>query len=82
MRSKAGRQLFRGYIVHTSFVQFGRLEITCELDEDQACACSTRMEVLKRVTGGGYLVAGAHLDFRGIGQATQSSLADAFRPLS
>lgn len=81
VRSKAGRLLFWGDIVHAPFVQFGRPEITWELDEDQAWARSTRMEVLKRVTASGYLVAGAHLDFPGIGQVTQSGQAYAFRPL-
>lgn len=81
VRSKAGRLLFWGDIVHAPFVQFGRPEITWELDEDQAWARSTRMEVLKRVTGAGYLVAGAHLDFTGIGQVTRHSEAYSFRPL-
>ena len=79
--SKAGRLLFWGDIVHAPFVQFGRPEITWELDEDQAWARSTRMDVLRRVTGGGVLVAGAHLDFPGIGQVTRSGQAYAFRPL-
>jgi hypothetical protein len=36
LRSKAGRRLLWGDIVHAPFVQFGRPEITWELDEDQA----------------------------------------------
>ena len=64
--------LIWGDIVHVPSIQFARPEITWEFDADQAQARSTRKRILDRAARPGVFVAGAHLDFPGVGSVVQA----------
>ncbi|ANF59586.1 hypothetical protein A5892_09065 [Halotalea alkalilenta] len=82
VRSDAGRLLVWGDIVHVPFIQFERPEITWQFDGDQSRAREARMAILERVAQPDYLIAGAHLDFPGIGSVTRAEQGFSFKPLS
>jgi glyoxylase-like metal-dependent hydrolase (beta-lactamase superfamily II) len=65
--SSVGHLYAWGDIIHVPSVQFGRPEITWEYDSDQARARAARLALLGLVARPDCLVAGAHLDFPGIG---------------
>ncbi|WP_316681391.1 MBL fold metallo-hydrolase [Ralstonia flaminis] len=69
--SSAGHLLVWGDIVHVPSIQFGRPELTWEFDDNQPKARAVRREVLERTAHPKYYVAGAHLDFPGIGQVVK-----------
>jgi len=69
--------LIWGDIVHVPSIQFTRPEFTWEYDADQAQALLTRKMFLERAARQGVFVAGAHLDFPGIGSVTR--VAEAYR---
>jgi glyoxylase-like metal-dependent hydrolase (beta-lactamase superfamily II) len=73
--------LIWGDIVHVPSIQFARPEITWEYDADQDEARATRADVLRRVSGPGRYVAGAHLEFPGVGRVTESGPTYVFRPI-
>jgi hypothetical protein len=52
-------------------IQFERPELTWEYDANQTEARSTRQRLLRRAAQPGFYVAGAHLDFPGVGTVTQ-----------
>ncbi|MFD5831661.1 MBL fold metallo-hydrolase [Lentzea sp. NPDC060358] len=68
VRSEAGHLLVWGDTVHVPSVQFARPEVTWELDADQDLARAARLELLARLAAPGHFVAGAHLDWPGIGR--------------
>jgi len=63
--------LIWGDIVHVPSIQFARPEITWEYDTDQAEARATRERLMRRASKPGFFVAGAHLDFPGIGRIAE-----------
>jgi glyoxylase-like metal-dependent hydrolase (beta-lactamase superfamily II) len=70
--SAAGETLLIwGDIVHVPSIQFARPELTWEYDANQTEARSTRQRLLRRAVQPGFYVAGAHLDFPGVGTVTQ-----------
>ncbi|MBR0644475.1 MBL fold metallo-hydrolase [Plastoroseomonas hellenica] len=73
--------LIWGDIVHVPSIQFIRPELTWEFDADQAQARSTRRRILDRAARPGVFVAGAHLDFPGIGSVTRAGQAYDFSPV-
>ncbi|HWL68906.1 MAG TPA: MBL fold metallo-hydrolase [Geminicoccus sp.] len=73
--------LIWGDIVHVPSIQFARPELTWELDRDQVQARSTRAQILDRAAWPGMFVAGAHLDFPGIGSVARDGDAFRFSPL-
>jgi len=75
--SGGAKLLIWGDIVHVPSIQFARPSLTWEFDADQPQARSTRMAMLDRAARPGIHVAGAHLDFPGIGSVTRAG--DAFR---
>jgi glyoxylase-like metal-dependent hydrolase (beta-lactamase superfamily II) len=75
--SAEGELLIWGDIVHVPSIQFTRPELAWEYDADQAQARLTRKIFLERAARPGVFVAGAHLDFPGIGSVTR--IADAYR---
>lgn len=79
--SSAGRLLVWGDIIHVPSVQFGRPEISWEYDSNQSRARDTRLALLERAARPNYFVAGAHLDFPGIGSVTASGGSFAFHPV-
>ncbi|MDR1607591.1 MAG: MBL fold metallo-hydrolase [Deltaproteobacteria bacterium] len=60
--------LLWGDIVHAYLVQFARPQTTVSYDVDPQAAAATRALILKKAAEAGYLVAGAHLPFPGLGQ--------------
>jgi len=65
--------LIWGDIVHVPSIQFARPELTWEYDADQTKARSTRERLMRRACRPGTFVAGAHLDFPGIGAVTEAA---------
>jgi glyoxylase-like metal-dependent hydrolase (beta-lactamase superfamily II) len=59
--------LIWGDIVHVPSIQFTRPELSWEFDTDQVQARSTRQRMLARAARPNVFVAGAHLDFPGVG---------------
>ncbi|MBL8908027.1 MAG: MBL fold metallo-hydrolase [Rhizobiales bacterium] len=59
--------LIWGDTVHVPSIQFARPEITWEYDDDQARARSARQRILRRAARPHCFVAGAHLEFPGVG---------------
>jgi glyoxylase-like metal-dependent hydrolase (beta-lactamase superfamily II) len=64
--------LIWGDLVHVPSIQFARPELTWEFDADQVQARSTRQRLLRRAAQPDFFVAGAHLDFPGIGTVAES----------
>jgi len=73
--------LIWGDIVHVPSIQFARPEIAWEFDDDQARARSTRQRILRRAAQPNCFVAGAHLDFPGIGTVATRDDAFSYRAL-
>jgi glyoxylase-like metal-dependent hydrolase (beta-lactamase superfamily II) len=80
--SNAGETLLIwGDIVHVPSIQFARPELTWEYDDNQAEARSTRTRLMRRVSQPHCFVAGAHLDFPGIGTVVEAESGFCYRPL-
>lgn len=80
--SSAGdKLLIWGDVIHVPSIQFARPELTWEFDTDQDEARSTRQRMLRRASQPNVLVAGAHLDFPGVGEVTERGEAYCFKPL-
>lgn len=72
--SSAGETLLIwGDVIHVQSVQFAKPELTWEYDADQNTARSTRQRMLNRAVEPNVFVAGAHLDFPGVGKVTRNS---------
>ncbi|WP_246055048.1 hypothetical protein [Paracoccus gahaiensis] len=67
MESGGQTLVFWGDIAHGDVLQFDRPEITVEFDIDQPAAAITRAAAFAEAADRGYLVAGAHHAFPGIG---------------
>lgn len=61
-----------GDVIHVPSLQFERPEITWEYDSDQDRARETRRRLLDLACDAGHHVAGAHLDFPGIGRVARA----------
>lgn len=81
IKSSAGRLVAWGDTMHVPSLQFDRPEITWEFDSNQSKARDARRVLLERLAQPDYLVAGAHLDFPGVGRVTKSATGFAFRPI-
>jgi glyoxylase-like metal-dependent hydrolase (beta-lactamase superfamily II) len=67
-----GRTLvFWGDITHGDIVQFEQPEVTIEFDVDRPTAVQSRRKAFTESVAEGYLVAGAHIAFPGIGHVLQ-----------
>lgn len=75
--SEGDKLLIWGDIIHVPSVQFARPDLTWEFDFDQEQARLTRWTMLRRVVESRSFVAGAHLDFPGVGAVIKSD--DGFR---
>ena len=73
--------LIWGDIVHVPSIQFARPELTWEYDANQSKARSTRERLMRRASKPNFFVAGAHLDFPGIGTVAEADGGFCFRPL-
>ncbi|WP_394846337.1 MBL fold metallo-hydrolase [Pendulispora brunnea] len=72
IESSVGHLIAWGDTVHVPSIQFARPEITWQWDDDPSNARKARMVLLNRATRPNHFVAGAHLDFPGIGRVTKS----------
>lgn len=72
--------LIWGDVVHVPSIQFARPELTWEYDADQVAARAARMRMLARSARPGVFVAGAHLDFPGLGSVTRAGEGYDFAP--
>jgi glyoxylase-like metal-dependent hydrolase (beta-lactamase superfamily II) len=64
--------LFWGDIVHIAYVQFEYPEATMTYDVKRSEAAKTRAQIYSQAAESGYVVAGAHLPFPGLGQVAKS----------
>lgn len=78
--STAGKLLIWGDIVHVPSIQFDHPALTWEFDGNQDQARETRMRMLALAAAPDTYVAGAHLDFPGVGKVMKSG--GSFRYLS
>jgi glyoxylase-like metal-dependent hydrolase (beta-lactamase superfamily II) len=76
VKSGGDTLLIWGDLVHVPSIQFARPELTWEFDANQVQARSTRQRLLREAAQPNFFVAGAHLDFPGVGRVTKSD--DAF----
>jgi glyoxylase-like metal-dependent hydrolase (beta-lactamase superfamily II) len=72
VKSAGDTLLIWGDIVHVPSIQFARPELTWEYDTNQAEARSTRERLMRQASEPNFFVAGAHLDFPGIGTIAKS----------
>ena len=75
-----GRLLIWGDVVHHAAVQFARPEVTWAFDADPDMARVTRLELMEQAVEAGWLVAGAHLPWPGIGSIARAGHGYAFHP--
>ncbi len=72
VESSAGRLMAWGDTIHVPSIQFERPKIAWEYDSDESRARDARMVLLERASRPNHLVAGAHLEFPGIGRVTKN----------
>ncbi len=81
--SSAGETLLIwGDIIHVPSIQFAQPEVSWGFDNDQAQARLTRKIMLARATWPNCHVAGAHLEFPGVGTVAKSGNGYFFKPLT
>ncbi len=73
VESKGQKLVFWGDITHGDVVQFDEPDVTIGFDEDQAAAATARDAAFAEAVKEGYLVAGAHTRFPGIGHVGTDS---------
>lgn len=74
------RFLFFGDIVHVPALQFGNPALSWGYDDDQSTARATRLKVFHDAAEAGTWIAGAHLDWPGIGRVVRKGGAYGFEP--
>ena len=71
-----------GDLMHVAAVQFEHPEVTISFDTDAKSAARQRQQAFADAAKSGYLVAGAHLSFPGIGHIRKQGKAYAFTPVN
>ncbi len=71
VESGGKKLVFWGDITHGDIVQFKQPEVTIEFDVDSPSAVKSRKQAFAEAIAEGYLVAGAHIAFPGIGNVLQ-----------
>ncbi|MCM2395735.1 MBL fold metallo-hydrolase [Rhizobium sp. S95] len=71
VESGGKKLVFWGDITHGDIVQFKQPEVTIEFDVDRPSAVKSRKQAFAEAIAEGYLVAGAHIAFPGIGNVLQ-----------
>lgn len=79
--SEGETALVWGDIVHVPSIQFERPELTWEFDDDQEQARASRLRIMALAADNAYAIAGAHLDFPGVGRIARSGSGFCFDPL-
>jgi glyoxylase-like metal-dependent hydrolase (beta-lactamase superfamily II) len=68
VESKGQKIVFWGDLMHVAAVQFENPSVTIQFDSDSKAAAVQRLKAYAEAAKDGYLVAGAHLAFPGIGR--------------
>lgn len=79
--NSSGELLLLGDIIHAPSLQFHRPELTWEFDTDQDAARASRLRLLARAVQEDCWVAGAHLDWPGVGKVVPDGTGFRFLPL-
>jgi glyoxylase-like metal-dependent hydrolase (beta-lactamase superfamily II) len=80
--SNAGETLLIwGDIVHVPSIQFARPDVTWEYDANQTEARATRERLMRRASKPSFFVAGAHLDFPGVGRIAEADGGYRYSPI-
>lgn len=74
--------LFCGDMIHVHAAQFARPELTWTYDLNQTVARATRLELMREAAEKRTWLAGAHVDFPGIGRIVAEGQGYAFKPVS
>ena len=81
--TSGGRTIvFWGDITHGDIVQFREPDVTIELDVDRAGAVRSRHAAFSEAARDGYLVAGAHVAFPGIGNVLKDATGYRWLPVN
>lgn len=67
IESKGEKMVLWGDLIHVAAVQFDRPDVTIQFDTDSKAASVQRKKAFSEAASQGYLAAGAHLPFPGIG---------------
>ena len=78
LRGERGALLFWGDTMHAGQVQFPEPQVAISYDTDRGAAISSRLGILEEVADTPVLVAGAHLDFPGIGRVRRGVVGGTF----
>lgn len=81
VRSDGQRLLVWGDIVHVAAVQFADPAVTVTYDSNPSQAAATRRDILARAAAQGFLVAGAHIAFPGVGHVRRRGKGYVWVPL-
>jgi glyoxylase-like metal-dependent hydrolase (beta-lactamase superfamily II) len=73
--------LVLGDIVHVEAVQFPHPEVTMAYDADQPAAAKTRAALFATLAEKGWIVAGAHLHFPGLGRIRRDGMGYVYVPV-
>jgi glyoxylase-like metal-dependent hydrolase (beta-lactamase superfamily II) len=71
--------LIWGDVIHVPSIQFARPEITWGADANQDAARATRLKLLRKALSPDFYVAGAHLDFPGVGTVIEHEGSYSFK---
>ncbi|MGO4702261.1 MBL fold metallo-hydrolase [Dyella sp. 2RAB6] len=82
VESKGQKLLVWGDTLHVQAVQFAHPDVSIKFDSDIGVAEKSRERILADVAKGGYLVAGAHIAFPGIGHVVADGKAYRWLPVS
>jgi glyoxylase-like metal-dependent hydrolase (beta-lactamase superfamily II) len=82
VESKGKKIVFLGDLVHVEPIQFQHPEVTIQFDSDEKSAAVQRKQAFEEAANSGYLVAGAHLSFPGIGHIVKNGKAYRFAPIN
>ena len=78
VESKGQKLALWGDLMHVAAVQFDHPEITIQFDTDTKSAAKQRQQAYADAAKSGYLVAGSHLSFPGIGHLRRNGTGYAF----
>jgi glyoxylase-like metal-dependent hydrolase (beta-lactamase superfamily II) len=82
IESKGEKLMLWGDLMHVAAVQFTHPEVTIQFDSDSKAAKAERLKAYADAAKNGYLVAGAHLSFPGIGYVRKDGKGYAWTPIN
>jgi glyoxylase-like metal-dependent hydrolase (beta-lactamase superfamily II) len=82
IESKGQKMLFWGDLLHVAAVQFAEPAVTIKFDSDTVAAALSRQKGFADAAADGYLVAGAHLSFPGIGRLLKNGDGYSWMPVN